>query len=120
MLPIDFGSMKMKVEADCLELRGCFYYKESLSFDEVTEVHLLTERPESSRVWGTGTDRFAMGDFHFKGYGNGKAMMDRDAEYFILVKKQNGRWFGFSVMDEEAMLFAYESIKSNMVSEGKE
>ena len=120
MLPIDFGSMKMKVEADCLELRGCFYYKESLSFDEVTEVHLLTERPESSRVWGTGTDRFAMGDFHFKGYGNGKAMMDRDAEYFILVKKQNGRWFWFSVMDEEAMLFAYESIKSNMVSEGKE
>lgn len=120
MLPIDFGRMTMKEEKDYLELRGCLYYKETLPFDEVTEVHLLTEPPESSRVWGTGTDRFAMGDFHFKGYGNGTAMMDRDAEYYVLAKKQNGKWFGFGVTDKDAMLHAYESIEANRLSEKAE
>ena len=117
MLPIDFGTMKMQVGVDSLELQGCLYYKETLPFDEVTEVYLLPERPESSRVWGTGTDRFAMGDFYFKGYGNGKAMMDRDAEYFILAKRQNGKWFGFSVTDSETMLSVYDRLKAQTEKE---
>lgn len=111
MLPFDFGRMTMQVGTESVELKGCLYYKENLFFDEVTEVHLLTEPPESSRVWGTGTDRFAMGDYHFKGYGNGKAMLDKEAECFILAKRENGKWFGFSVTDSEAMLSVYESLK---------
>lgn len=115
MLPIDFGRMTMKVEEDGLELQGCLYYKETLSFDEVTEVYLLPERPESSRVWGTGTDRFAMGDFFFKGYGNGKAMMDREADYFILAKRQNGKWFGFSVTDSDMMFDCYNTLAEHAI-----
>ena len=111
MFPIDFGGMYMTVGKESLELRGCLYYKETLSFDEVTEVYLLSEQPESSRVWGTGTDRFSMGDYHFKGYGNGKAMMDKEAEYFILAKRENGKWFGFSVTDSEGMLSVYEKLE---------
>ena len=111
MFPIDFGGMYMTVGKESLELRGCLYYKETLSFDEVTEVYLLSEQPESSRVWGTGTDRFSMGDYHFKGYGNGKAMMDKEAEYFILAKQENGKWFGFSVTDSEGMLSVYEKLE---------
>lgn len=108
MLPIDFGMMKMQVGTERLELKGCVYYKESLSYDDVTEVHLLTERPECSRVWGTGTERFAMGEYHFKDYGSGTAMIDKEAEYFILVKRENGKWFGFGVTDSEGMLEVYE------------
>ena len=111
MLPFDFGKLKMQVGTEYVELKGCLYYKETLEFTDVTEVHLLTERPECSRVWGTGTDRFAMGDYHFKGYGNGKAMIDKEAEYFLLVKRKNEKWFGFSVTDSEEMLKLYERLK---------
>jgi len=119
MLPFDFGKMKMQVGMERLELKGCLYYKESLEFDDVTEVHLLTDRPEISRVWGTGTERFAMGDYHFKGYGNGKAMLDKEAEYFILVKRENGKWFGFSVTDSEAMLECYNTLADNAIKNNK-
>ncbi len=117
MLPFDFGKMTMQAGTEHLELKGCLYYKETLDFDDVTEVHLLTERPEISRVWGTGTKRFAMGDYHFKDYGSGKAMMDKEAEYFILVKRENGKWFGFSVTDSDAMLSVYEKLEEQV---GKE
>jgi len=111
MLPLDFGKLTMKVGTDSIELRGCLYYKERLSFDDVTEVYLLTERPESTRMWGTGTERFAMGEYRFKGYGIGKAMMDKESEYFLMVKRENNKWFGFGVMDSEGMLRAYERLK---------
>ena len=111
LLPFDFGKLTMQVGTESLELKGCLYYNKTLTFDEIAEVQLLTEWPESSRVWGTGTDRFAMGDYHFKGFGNGKAMMDRKAEYFILAKKKDGKWFGFGVTDSEAMLSVYEKVK---------
>ena len=109
--PLDFGKMTMRVGTDRIELKGCLYYKETFAFDDVTEVHLLTECPESSRVWGTGTDRFAMGEYHFKDYGSGTAMMDREEEYFILVKRENDKWFGFGVTDSEGMLAVYERLK---------
>ncbi len=111
ILPLDFGKMTMNVGADSIELKGCLYYKETLLFDEVTEVHLhTTGQPESSRVWGTGTERFSMGDYHFKGYGSGKAMMDKESEYFLVVKKKDGKWFGFGVTDSNAMLEVYEKL----------
>lgn len=106
-LPFDFGQMTMTMGTGGIELKGCLYYKETLLFDEVAEVYWLTEQPESSRVWGTGTDRFSMGEYHFKEYGNGKAMMDKEAEYFLLVKRENDRWFGFSVTDSGKMLECY-------------
>lgn len=111
LLPFDFGRITMEVKADSIELRGCIYYKESISFEDISEVLLLTECPEASRVWGTGTERFALGDYRFREYGNGRAMLDKDADYFILVKRQNGRWFGFSTKDSEEMLKAYELLK---------
>lgn len=117
LLPFDFGRITMQVGTESLELKGCLYYKEMLDFDDVTEVHLLTERPECSRVWGTGTNRFAMGDYHFDGYGNGKAMMDKEAEYFLMVKRENGKWFGFSVTDSEEMLAAYERLEEQTEKE---
>ncbi len=110
MFPIDFGTMSMKVTEDRVELRGCLYYKETLAYEDVSEVYLLTELPDSSRAWGTGTDRFSMGSYHFKGYGNGKAMIDHEAEYFILAKRKNGKWLGFSVTDSEEMLELYERL----------
>jgi len=117
-LPLDFGKMTMAVGTDGIELRGCLYYKETLAFDEVTGVYLLTEKPECSRVWGTGTDRFSMGEYHFKEYGNGKAMLDKEAEYFLVVKRKNGKWFGFSVTDSDKMFECYNilaeyAIKNN-------
>lgn len=112
LLPIDFGTMSMKVTEDSVELRGCLYYSETLDFDDVGEVYLLTESPDSSRAWGTGTDRFSMGEYHFKGYGTGKAMIDHEAEYFILAKRKNGKWFGFSVTDSEKMLELYERLNA--------
>ncbi len=113
MLPLDFGKVTMSVGKDSLEVKGCVYYKESLAYDEVEEVYLLTEQEarESSRIMGTGTERFALGDYRFKGYGNGKAIMDKEAEYYILVKRKNGKWFGFSVTDSESMLKIYEMLK---------
>ena len=114
ILPFDFGKMKMQVGTEYVELKGCLYYKETLEFTDVTEVHLLTERPECSRVWGTGTERFAMGEYHFKGYGSGKAMIDKEAEYFILVKREKGKWFGFGVTDRDAMLSVYDRLKDNV------
>ena len=117
ILPLDFGKMKMQVGTECVELKGCLYYNETLKFTDATEVYLLTERPEISRVWGTGTKRFAMGDYRFKDYGNGKAMIDKEAEYFILVKRENGKWFGFSVTDSEAMLSVYERLKEQTEKE---
>lgn len=114
ILPFDFGKMKMQVGTEYVELKGCLYYNETLEFTDVTEVYLLTERPECSRVWGTGTERFAMGDYHFKGYGSGKAMIDKEAEYFILAKRENGKWFGFGVSDREAMLSVYEKLKKEV------
>jgi len=117
ILPFDFGKMKMQVGTECVELKGCLYYNETLEFTDVAEVYLLTERPEISRVWGTGTKRFAMGDYHFKDYGNGKAMIDKEAEYFILVKRENGKWFGFSVTDSEEMLSVYERLKEQTEKE---
>ena len=83
----------------------------TILFDDVSEVHLLEELPDHSRAWGTGTDRFSMGSYHFKGYGNGKAMIDHEAEYFLLVKRKNEKWFGFSVTDSEEMLKLYERLK---------
>ena len=117
ILPFDFGKMKMQVGTEYVELKGCLYYNETLEFTDVAEVYLLTERPKISRVWGTGTKRFAMGDYHFKDYGNGKAMIDKEAKYFILAKRENGKWFGFSVTDSEAMLSVYERLKEQTEKE---
>ena len=118
LLPFDFGRITMEVKAEGIELRGCIYYKENVSFEDISEVLLLPECPEASRVWGTGTERFALGDYRFKDYGNGRAMLDKDADYFILVKRQNGKWIGFSTKDSEEMLKAYELLNS-YVNEGK-
>lgn len=114
LLPFDFGRITMKVGAESLEVKGCLYYKEILSFEDVAEVHLLTERPESSRVWGTGTERYSLGEYRFWEYGNGKAMLDKEADYFILVKRQNGKWFGFGVTDNEEMLAAYDILQEHV------
>lgn len=119
MLPLDFGSMTMQMDVDRIEMRGCLYYKEAISFDEVTEVYLLSEPPESSRAWGTGTDRFAMGDYYFKDYGNGRAMIDKEAEYFLLVKRENGKWFGFSVTDSDEMFDCYNLLAGHAIKNNK-
>lgn len=111
LLPFDFGKITMKATEDRIELKGCLYYKEQISFYDVEEVLLLTEKPESSRIWGTGTKRFSLGAYCFNDYGNGTAMMDKEAEYFILVKRMNGKWFGFSVKDSEEMLVVYAKLK---------
>lgn len=111
MLPLDFGTVTMEIGTKGVELQGGLYYHETLSFADVTKVHLLTERPESSRVWGTGTKRFSFGDYCFDDYGNGKAMMDKEAEYFLMVKRQNGKWFGFSVKDSKKMQECYSLLK---------
>ena len=119
MLPIDFGTMTMNVGEDSLELRGCLYYREILSFDEVTEAYLLTEKPESTRVWGTGTERFAMGDYYFKEYGNGRAMIDKEAEHFLVVKKRDGEWFVFSVTDSDRMFECYNTLVKHVIENNR-
>ncbi|MBQ8798249.1 MAG: hypothetical protein IJZ55_01635 [Lachnospiraceae bacterium] len=113
MLPFDFGKVTMSVGKDSLEVKGCVYYKETLDYEEAEEVYLLTDQVarESSRIMGTGTERFSLGDYRFKGYGKGKAIMDKEAEYYILVKREDGSWFGFSTTDSALMLEAYERLK---------
>lgn len=119
ILPFDFGKMTMKVGTNSLELRGCLYYRETLSFDEVSEVYLLMEKPESTRVWGTGTERFAMGDYYFKDYGNGTAMMDKEAELFLVAKKRDGKWFGFSVKDSDKMFECYNTLVQHVIENNR-
>lgn len=112
LLPFDLGSVTAKEEKDGIAFRACLYYSEKLPFSEVSEVVFLTERPTLSRVAGTGTKRFALGSYRFCEYGNGTAMIDREAECFLLVKKQDGAWFGFSVKDEEEMQGYYEVLRA--------
>lgn len=113
LLPFDFGKVTMSMGNESLEVKGCVYYKETLFFDEAEEVYLLSEQVarESTRIMGTGTERFSLGDYRFKGYGNGTAIFDKEAEYYLLVKKNDGTWFGFSVTDSDMMLKACERIE---------
>ena len=36
-----------------------------------------------------------------------------EREYFILAKRENGKWFGFGVKDNEGMLSVYERLKQS-------
>lgn len=112
MLPFDLESVTAKKEEDGIAFRACLYYNEKLPFSEVSEVVFLTEPPALSRMAGTGTKRFALGSYRFKEYGNGTAMIDKEAECFLLIKKQDGTWFGFSVKDEEEMQEYYEVLRA--------
>lgn len=111
MLPLDFGTITMKQKENGIELRGALYYNELIAFDEVKKVTLLEETPELSRIFGSGMKQMALGDYHFKGYGSGKAMVWRKADYFILVEKMNGKLLLFSVEDAQEMLRCYETLK---------
>ncbi len=111
LLPFDFGTVKAKAEADRIEVRGCLYYKENVYFEDVEEVVLLTELPESARVWGTGTDRVALGKYHLKEYGSVKLILLKEVPLYLMVKKTDGTWFGFSTKDREEMLSFYEKLK---------
>lgn len=112
LLPFDFGTVKATVETDRIEVKGCLYYKETLHFDDVAEVVLLEELPESARVWGTGTDRVALGDYHLEGYGSVELLMMKEAPMYLMIKKTNGKWFGFSTEDREEMRILYETLKT--------
>lgn len=112
LLPFDLGSVTAKEEEDGIMFRACLYYNEKLPFSEVAEVVFLTERPTLFRVAGTGTKRFALGSYRFKEYGNGTAMIDKAADSFLLVKKQDGAWFGFSVRNGEEMRGYYEVLRA--------
>ncbi|MGN1084854.1 MAG: PH domain-containing protein [Lachnospiraceae bacterium] len=111
LLPLDFGTVTVVKQEDGLVLKGCWYYKETIPFDEVKEVTLFEECPGLSRIWGSGMEHVALGDYHFKGYGSGKAMVYREAEYFILVEKRDGDLVMFSVEDSPEMLECYEVLK---------
>lgn len=116
-LPFDFGTVSATVETDRIEVRGCLYYKESLYFEDVAEVVLLTELPESARVWGTGTDRVALGTYHLKEYGSAKLLMLKETPMYLMVKKTDGKWFGFSTTDNREMLAIYERLKEQTEKE---
>lgn len=111
-LPFDFGTVKATVETDRIEVKGCLYYKETLYFEDVAEVVLLEELPESARVWGTGTDRVALGSYHLKEYGNVKLIMLKEVPLYLMVKKTDGKWFGFSVEEEKEMQEYYALLKN--------
>lgn len=110
-LPFDFGTVKATVETDRIEVRGCLYYKETVYFEDVEEVELLTELPESARVWGAGTERIALGSYHLEEYGGVKLILLKEVPLFLMVKKTDGKWFGFSTEDKEEMLSMYEKLK---------
>ncbi len=114
LLPFDFGKITMQTNAEGITLKGCIYYTEELAYTDVAEVVLLTEKPECSRVWGTGSERFSLGEYHFDDYGNGKAMIDKEADYYLMVKRENGKWLVFSVKDSETMLRCYERLQKEV------
>lgn len=111
-LPFDFGTVKATVETDRIEVKGCLYYKESLYFEDVAEVVLLEELPESVRVWGTGTDRVALGSYHLKEFGSVKLIMLKEVPLYLMVKKTDGKWFGFNVEEEKEMQEYYALLKN--------
>lgn len=111
LLPMDIGTVKATVEKDRIEVKGCLYYRESLYFNEVEEVHLLTELPESARVWGSGTDRVALGNYHLKEYGSVKLILLKEVPLYLMVKNTDGKWFGFSTEDKDEMQVMYETLK---------
>lgn len=115
MLPFDFGKTSVLIEKSGITMKGCLYYTKHLSYEDVAEVELLEEMPESSRVWGTGTKEFALGSYHFKEYGNVYAIMDKRAPLFLMVKKTDGSRFCFSVKSENEMRKCYEILKLKTV-----
>ncbi len=114
LLPMDFGTVKATVETDRIEVKGCLYYRESLYFNEVEEVHLLSELPESARVWGAGTDRIALGNYHLKEYGSVKLILLKEVPLYLMVKNTDGKWFGFSTEDKDEMQMMYETLKAHI------
>ncbi len=114
LLPMDFGTVKATVETDRIEVKGCLYYRESLYFEDVEEVVLLTELPESTRVWGAGTDRIALGKYHLKEYGSVKMILLKEVPLYLMVKKTDGKWFGFSTEDKDEMQMMYETLKAHI------
>lgn len=110
-LPLDFGTVSIVQKENGIEVRGGWYYKEKLAFEDIREVTLLTESPGLSRVFGSGMKHMALGEYHLKEYGSGRAIVYREAEYFILVEKTNGKLVIFSTDDAEEMLLCYETLK---------
>lgn len=108
LMPLDFGTVTAEASEKKIELRAGMYYKKTIELSDVTEVVLLTSRPEMSRIWGSGMKQMALGDYHFADYGNGTAMIRRDADYYLMVKNTKGKWTGFSVKDNAEMLRFYE------------
>ena len=115
LLPFDFGTVKATVEEDRIEVKGCLYYKESLYFDETETVRLLTELPESARVWGAGNERVALGTYHLKEYGSVELILSKEASMYLMVKKTDGTWFGFSVTDDDMMFECYNLLAGHAI-----
>ena len=46
-----------------------------------------------------------------KEYGSVKLILLKEAPLYLMVKKTDGKWFGFGTQDEEEMLRYYEELK---------
>ncbi|MCH5272409.1 MAG: hypothetical protein J1E35_01925 [Lachnospiraceae bacterium] len=113
MLPLDFGTITARKNDSGIELKGCLYYKETIAFDEIKTVTLLDQSPGLSRIFGSGMKKVALGSYHFKGYGSGRSMVYREAEYFVLVEKTNGKLVMFSLEDAKELLECYNILKKH-------
>lgn len=112
LFPLDFGKVTVTTTEKGVLTKACLYYKEFVSFDEIEKATLLSECPELTRVFGSGMEHVALGDYHFKGYGSGKAMVTREAEQFLMIEKTNGDLICISVSDNDEMEEIYRQIIS--------
>jgi len=103
VLPLDFGTVRAKRTATAIELTGGFYYQETIRLADVVSVQCFEQLPKASRMWGSGMKQMALGTYSFQGYGAGKAMIFREAEFFLRVEMKDGRSIWFSVEDSAEM-----------------
>lgn len=101
--PTEFAGISAKKTEAGISMWLGFFPKKQIYRDEVEKVEVIKELPKMTRLWGTGTERVAIGDYKAEGIGNCYAYLDKRADSFLLIQKTDGSYVIFSVKDAEDM-----------------
>ncbi|HHT94004.1 MAG TPA: hypothetical protein GXZ66_10970 [Clostridiaceae bacterium] len=86
----------------------------SIKLDNIESVELFEEKPDISRINGTGLENLAKGTFTLKGVGVIKVILDPNHTPFILVTTKDNKRYLFGSRDEEHTRNVYEEISKSL------
>jgi len=110
MIPEEFSEVRIEMTStELIATHGSSSYE--IALEDIYTVKLLDTLPKCSRNWGTAMETILKGDFSVNGIDpHCKLCVDTDAEVFLLIRTNDGKYYLFGAEDTEEMEGIYEKV----------